>query len=194
MTEPSFDPPRLAVFCGARTGSKSEYSEGARALGRCLVARGLGLVYGGGSVGLMGVIADEVLAGGGEVIGVIPERLARPEIAHDGLSQLHVVDGMHPRKALMAELSAGFIAMPGGMGTLEELFEALTWTQLRIHDKPVGLLNTAGYWTPLLELMDASVSEGFIDAAHRPLLLSEETPGDLIDRLVAWRPGDTPSS
>ena len=184
MTIP-FDPPRVTVFCGSRPGARPAYTAAARDLGACLVKNGLGLVYGGGSVGLMGVVADAVLQAGGEVIGVIPEALARPEIAHAGLSELHVVDGMHPRKWLMAEKAAAFVAMPGGIGTLEELFEALSWTQLGIQHKPVGLLDVDGYWQPVVRLMDHAVEEGFVTPLHRQLLLVDEDPERLLERLAA---------
>lgn len=188
-----FDPPRVAVFCGSRSGSRPVYEEAARALGRRLVHNGLGLVYGGGSVGLMGAIADAVLEAGGEAIGVIPKALATAELAHASLTQLHVVEGMHPRKKMMADLASCFVAMPGGIGTLEELFEAYTWTQLGIQDKPVGLLNAGGYWDALEVALNASVEEGFLSAEHRALLVSDDQPQRLLEKLAAARRrGGTP--
>src|SRR5438477_2940520 len=152
---------RICVFSGSNTGKRQEYQQAARDLGQELVARGLGLVYGGASVGLMGVIADTVLASGGEVIGVIPSALTRYEIPHKSLTQLHEVASMHERKALMADLSDGFIALPGGFGTFDELFEIITWAQLGLHNKPIGLLNAAGYFAPLLALVVHASTEGF---------------------------------
>lgn len=189
----SFDPPRITVFCGSRPGARPAYAAAARALGACLAAHDLGLVYGGGSVGLMGTVADATLAAGGEVIGVIPEALARPEIAHAGLSELHVVDGMHPRKWMMAERAAAFVALPGGVGTLEELFEALSWTQLGIQHKPVGLLDVDGYWRPLCAMLDHAVEEGFVTPEHRSLLVVAEDSETLLSKLAAVpRPRDIP--
>jgi len=152
------------------------------------VARGCGLVYGGGNVGLMNVIADTVLGSGGEVIGVIPNALVSREVAHRGLTELRVVQSMHERKALMAELSDGFIAMPGGIGTMEEIFEVLSWAQLGLHDKPCGLLNAAGYYDPLIQFLDHAVSADFIKPQHRALMIVEERPAALLDRFEqAWR-------
>lgn len=157
-------------------------------LGRELVARGCGLVYGGGNVGLMNVIADTVLGSGGEVIGVIPNSLVSREVAHRGLTELRVVQSMHERKAVMAELSDGFIAMPGGIGTMEEIFEVLSWAQLGLHDKPCGLLNAAGYYDPLIQFLDHAVSADFIKPQHRALMIVEERPAALLDRFEqAWR-------
>lgn len=183
---PVFDPPRLAVFCGSRPGNRPLYREAATAMGRCLVRHGLGLVYGGGSVGLMGAVADAVLDAGGEVFGVIPDFMSRPEVAHQGLTELHVVETMHARKQMMAELSAGFIAMPGGLGTLEELFEVASWSQLGIQNKPIGLLNVAGYWAALLASLDAAVEEGFVNPVHRQLLMTSEEPEELLEQLASW--------
>jgi uncharacterized protein (TIGR00730 family) len=152
-----------------------------------MVSRGIGLVYGGGSVGLMGLLADAVLAGGGMVDGVIPRRLARKEIAHAGLTRLHRVGSMHERKALMADLSDAFVALPGGMGTLEELAEILTWAQLGLHRKPCALLDVEGYWRPLVAFFDHAVEEGFLRPGHRALLLVETDPEALLDRLAAWK-------
>jgi len=183
----AFDPPRVTVFCGSRPGSRPIYRQAAQALGRCLARNGLTLVYGGGSVGLMGAVADAVLEAGGEAIGVIPKALALPELAHPNLTELHVVEGMHPRKHMMARLSSCFVAMPGGLGTLEELFEALTWTQLGIQDKPVGLLDVAGYWDALAAALDVAVDEGFLSPAHRALLVADEDPLRLLEKLAAAR-------
>ena len=153
---------RVCVFCGSKVGHNSLYRDTAQTLGKLLVKGGLGLVYGGGSVGLMGVIADTVLAAGGEVIGVIPEMLATTELLHTGVQQMHRMHSMHARKAKMAELSDAFIALPGGYGTFEELLEMITWAQLGIHRKPVGLLNVAGYYDPLVQFVDHAIAEGFI--------------------------------
>lgn len=179
---------RVCVFCGSNTGQDPVYSRAADALGRTLARRGLGLVYGGGSVGLMGVVADGALAGGGEVIGVIPKALARQEIAHEGLTKMHVVPDMHTRKAKMTELADGFIALPGGYGTLEELFEVVTWAQLGLHERPIALLNAAGYFDGLLGCIDAAVLEGFIRVEHRRLLLSGTEPDALLDAMVRYEP------
>jgi uncharacterized protein (TIGR00730 family) len=167
--------------------------ETAQALGTELVRRGLGLVYGGGSVGLMGVIADAVLAEGGEVIGVLPRGLVGKELGHAGLTELHLVDSMHERKALMASLADGFVALPGGLGTLEEILEILTWAQLGIHRKPVGLVDVAGYWDGLLALLRHAVGEGFIRPEYAGLLLVEPAPAVLLDRFTTWRPAVTPA-
>ncbi len=179
---------RVCVFCGSSTGADPRFLEAARRLGAVLVAHGLGLVYGGAGVGLMGALADAVRGRGGEVIGVIPRALARKEVAHAGLSELRVVESMHERKAVMAELADAFVALPGGMGTLEELCEALTWLQLGIHSKPVGLLNVAGYFDRFLEFLDHAVAERLLKPQHRALALVEQEPGALLDRLAHWRP------
>lgn len=179
---------RLCVFCGSSTGARAEYAAVTRMLGAELVRRGLGLVYGGGSVGLMGVLADSVLAGGGEVIGVLPEGLDRRELAHAGLTKMHVVGSMHERKALMASLVDGFVALPGGLGTLEEMLEVLTWSQLGIHRKPVALLNVAGYYDPLLKMLAHAVREGFVRREYLALLLFAETPAQLLDAIAGWTP------
>jgi uncharacterized protein (TIGR00730 family) len=171
------------------------YTEAARAVGRLLCRRGVELVYGGGNVGLMGVLADACLAEGGRVIGVIPQALVDKEVAHQGLTELRVVSSMHERKAAMAELSDAFAALPGGYGTWEELFEMLTWTQLGIQRKPCGLLNVNGYYDPLLELADQAVSEGFLREVNRELLLSDDEPERLLDRLSRchFRPEKNPN-
>jgi len=178
---------RICVFCGSSPGHDPRYLEAARTMGQTLARRGLGLVYGGGSVGLMGAVADAALAAGGEVIGVIPEVLQIRELAHRSLTTLHVVGSMHERKALMAELSDGFVALPGGMGTLEELSEVLTWAQLGLHARPIGLLDVAGYYQPLADFFDRAVGAGFLRPAHRALLLVGHEPGALLDRFAAWR-------
>lgn len=173
---------KFCVFTGSRHGARPEYSDAAKALGRELVARGYGLVYGGGNVGLMTVIADTVLELIGHVTGVIPNSLVSKEVAHRGLTDLRVVQSMHERKALMAELSDGFIAMPGGIGTMEEFFEVLSWAQLGLHDKPCGLLNVAGYYDPLILFLDHAVSDDFLKPKHRALMIVESEPAKLLDR------------
>ncbi len=179
---------RVCVFCGSNPGVRPVYAEAARALGRTLAERGMGLVYGGARVGLMGAVADTVLEAGGEAIGVIPHALVAREVAHAGLTELHVVNSMHERKALMADLAGAFIALPGGYGTLDELCEILTWSQLGLHPKPVGLLNVEGYFDPLLALFDRAVEEGFLPLAHRGLALAETDAGRLLDRFAAFEP------
>ncbi|MDB6108539.1 MAG: yvdD [Pedosphaera sp.] len=174
---------RVCVYCGSSFGSRPEYVEAAQQMGRVLARRGLELVYGGGRVGLMGTIADAVLAENGRVIGVIPHALASKEIAHQGLQDLRVVGSMHERKALMVELADAFIAMPGGFGTMEEFCEVLTWAQLGLHRKPHGLLNTAGFYDSLLGFFDHTVAERFVRAEHRSLVVSEEDPERLLDLL-----------
>ncbi len=178
----------ICVFCGSSSGARNGYSDAARDLARVLVGEGIRLVYGGASVGVMGALADEVLAGGGEVIGVIPEGIMRQEVAHHGLTELRVVDSMHQRKALMAELSDGFVALPGGLGTFEELFEVYTWAQLGIHVKPVGLLNAAGYYDKLIEFLDGAVEERFLSSEDRSVLLVERDPRLLIEKFKLHRP------
>ena len=175
---------RVCVFCGSRPGVRPAYAEAARATGALLAARGLGLVTGGGKVGLMGVVADAALGGGAEAIGVIPRALVEREVGHEGLTELHVVETMHQRKAAMASLSDAFVALPGGIGTLEELFEVWTWSVLGYHAKPVGLLNVAGYYDRLLGFLDGAVAEGFFHPAHRARLVSAETPEALLDLLA----------
>src|SRR5687767_7337777 len=175
---------RLCVFCGSSVGNQPAYAEAAQTMGALLAKRGIGLVYGGGNVGLMGVVADAVMAQGGEVIGVIPQALADREIAHAGITELHVVDSMHTRKAMMAELSDGFVAMPGGVGTFEEFFEVVTWTQLGLHRKPCGLLNVSAFYTPLAAFIDQAVSEGFIKPVHRAAIVVDSDPERLLDSLA----------
>jgi len=173
---------RICVFTGSKTGKRSEYRAAARQAARQLVERGYGLVYGGGNVGLMGVIADAALERGGHVTGVIPDALVSQEVAHRGLSELRVVQSMHERKAVMADLSDGFIAMPGGIGTMEEFFEVLSWAQLGLHNKPCGLLNIGGYYDHLIRFMNHAVDQEFLKPKHRALLLVEEEPDRLLDR------------
>jgi uncharacterized protein (TIGR00730 family) len=182
------DRSRICVFTGSSTGVSPEYAAAARGLGRLLADRGVDLVYGGARVGLMGVVADAVLQAGGSVIGVIPSVLVAKEVAHAGLTDLHVVSSMHERKAKMAELSDAFIAMPGGLGTLEELFEVLTWGQLGLHRKPCGLLNTSGYFDPLLAFVNHTVGEGFVRREHADMIMVAEDPAELLDRLERYSP------
>ena len=180
------------MFCASSVGGDAVYAAAVRGLAAALVQRGIGIVYGGGSVGLMGVLADTALAAGGEVIGVIPRPLARREIAHAGLSEIHVVDSMHARKAKMASLVDGFVALPGGLGTFEETLEILTWSQLGIHRKPVGILNVAGYYDGLLQMLTHAVREGFVRREYFELLLFAETAGDVLDAISAWTPPPLP--
>lgn len=177
---------RLCVFCGSSDGTRPQYLEAAEAVGRALARRRIGLVYGGGRRGVMGALADAALLGGGEVIGIIPAPLATKEIAHHGVTELRVVDSMHQRKAMMADLADGFVALPGGFGTYEELFEVITWSQLGIHAKPCGLLNVAGYFDPLIELMDHAMTEGFVRTDHRTMVLLERDIDRLIDHMAAY--------
>jgi uncharacterized protein (TIGR00730 family) len=179
---------RVLVFCGSSPGGRPEYTETAEALGRLCASRGLEVVYGGAHVGLMGSLADAALGGGGKVIGVIPNRLVEAEIAHAGLTELHIVNTMHERKALMAELSDAVIALPGGTGTLDELFEMFTWSQLGLHRMPIGLLDVADYWQPLLRFLEHSVNERFLRAEHFETMLIERDPGVLLDRLASHQP------
>jgi uncharacterized protein (TIGR00730 family) len=181
----------ICVFCGSRSGNHPAYAEAARSLGETLAGAGITLVYGGGHVGLMGVIADAVLASGGEAIGVIPKSLVEREISHNGLSDLHIVGSMHERKAMMSELSEGFIALPGGTGTMEEFFEVLTWAQLGEHGKPCGLLNVAGYYDPLLNFFDQMVKERFLSETNRSIVLVDTEPTALLGRFEAYKPPKT---
>jgi uncharacterized protein (TIGR00730 family) len=175
---------RLCIFCGSKTGDDPRFSQAAVETGTLLAERGIGVVYGGGRVGLMGILADAARAAGGEVIGVIPQSLAEREVAHSDLTQLHVVDTMHERKALMAELSVGFIALPGGFGTLEEFCEVITWSQLGIHTKPCGILNVGGYFDHLIGMFDYAVERGFISDANREIVLESTQPAQLIERML----------
>ncbi|MFT5114458.1 MAG: hypothetical protein ACI8P9_003795 [Parasphingorhabdus sp.] len=177
---------RICIYCGSSLGRNPAYIKAARTMANALVKLGIGVTYGGARIGIMGEVADTVLAGGGEVIGVMPRSLVDREIAHSGLTDLHIVDSMHERKSLMADLSDGFIALPGGIGTLEELFESLTWSQLGIHNKPCGLLNTVQYYDKLCGFLDHATSEQFVKPAHRSLLLVEAEPELLIQRMVDY--------
>ena len=179
---------RICVFTGSKVGAGDEYASAARELGALLAARGHTLVFGGAQVGLMGVLADAVLAHGGQAIGVIPGHLTAREIAHSGLTELRVVDSMHERKMVMSELSDGVIALPGGFGTLDELFEALTWAQLGLHRKPCGLLNVAGYFDELLAFLDRTVEREFVAAEYRGMLLAETDAAVLLDRMRRYAP------
>jgi uncharacterized protein (TIGR00730 family) len=178
----------VCVFCGASSGARPSYTAAAQAVGRALAQRGLGLVYGGGKVGLMGALADAALAAGAEVIGVIPDVLVAKELAHPSLSKLHIVRSMHERKALMADLSDAFVALPGGYGTLEEFCEVLTWAQLGLHQKPLGLLNTDDYYQPLLAFFDHAVTERFLSPTLRALIIEAALPETLLDFLVEYQP------
>ena len=174
---------RVCVFCGASSGRLPAYADAARAFGAAAAARGLGLVYGGGRVGLMGAVADAALAGGGEVIGVIPQELVDRELAHDGLTELHIVNSLHERKARMAELADGFVALPGGFGTLDELLEQLTWSQLGLHAKPIGLFDVEDYWRPLIALARHATEEGFVRESDLALIAVANDAEGLLDRL-----------
>jgi len=180
----------LCVYCGSSMGGKPVYAEAARRVGTALGNRGFGLVYGGGRVGLMGVVADAVLDAGGRVVGVIPTTLKLKEIAHDTLSELHVVTTMHERKAMMAERASGFLTLPGGIGTFEEFFETLTWAALGIHAKPIGILNVDGYFDPLLRLLDHAVAEKFVRAKHLDLIHVSDDPEQLAEKLLHAVPPD----
>ncbi len=183
---------RLCVFCASSIGTRAEYTAAAIELARVMTAAGVGLVYGGGAVGLMGVIADAVLERDGQVVGVIPEALASREIAHAGLTELRVVASMHERKALMAELSDGFIALPGGFGTFEEFCEVVTWTQLGLHPKRCGLLNVAGYYDALLAQCDRAVQDGFISPRNRGIVIADTDPAVLLARVLEQAPQEPP--
>ncbi len=176
----------LCVYCGAAAGVRPAYGEAAVALAEALAERGMGLVYGGGSVGIMGILADAALARGVPVTGVIPRHLHDLEVGHNGLTAMHIVGTMHERKALLAQLSDGFLTLPGGLGSMEELFEAYTWGQLGLHPKPVGLLNVAGYYDPLLAFLDHTVAEGFVRPLHRGFLLSGAEVNPLLEAMAAW--------
>ena len=182
---------RICVFCGSNSGIDPAYRRAAAQLATVLVERGIELVYGGGNIGLMGVLADTALAAGGRVIGVIPESLMAREVGHRGLTELRVVNSMHERKALMADLSDGFIALPGGFGTFEEFCEVVTWSQLGIHEKPCGLLNVDGYYDSLLLLFDNAVSEGFLHPDNRALVLDAEDPEALLTKMAQFAPTGT---
>jgi|SRR5215213_3279765 len=178
----------ITVFCGSSSGFRPEYAEAAANLARRLVEKNIGLIYGGGNVGLMGIIADEVMRRGGTVIGIIPDSLFKKEVGKREITELHVVASMHERKAMMADLADGFIAMPGGIGTFEEFFEILTWSQLGFHEKPCGLLNVANYYDGLLALCDHAVTEGFLRPVHRALILDDSDAVSLLEKMNAFRP------
>src|SRR6185369_12052255 len=181
---------RLCVFCGSNSGARPEYAAAARDMAATLAARNLGLVYGGGRVGLMGILADEMIRLGGEVIGVIPRMLSEREVGHLGLAELHVVETMHERKAKMADLADGFIALPGGLGTLEEIFEIWTWAQLGSHHKPCGFLDVGGFYAPLFEFLDLAVVERFIAPRFREIAIVESDAERLLDRFAQYEPPD----
>ena len=182
----------VCVYAGSSPGARPAYVEAAAGLGEAIAGRGLGLVYGGGDVGLMKAVADAAMGAGGAVVGVIPRTLLEREIGHGALTELLVVETMHERKLAMAERADAFIALPGGIGTVEELVEALTWTQLGVHDKPCAVLDVEGYWQPLLTLLDHAVTERFLPERHRSMLLSGTEPGALLDALEAWQPLSVP--
>jgi len=175
----------VCVYCGSSPGFRPEYAEAAHALGQAMAQQGLALVYGGGKVGLMGVVADSVLAHGGTAIGIIPDALMQKEVGHRGLTELHVVRNMHERKQMMADRADAFIAMPGGVGTFEELFETFTWAQLGYHDKPIGLLNVAGFYDGMLAFLSHTVGEGFLKQVHADMLHVSPSPADLLGKLAA---------
>lgn len=179
---------RICVYCGSSTGKRDEYTQAAKALAKAFMERGIDLVYGGARIGIMGTIADTVLEGSGRVFGVMPQSLVDREVAHPGLTELKVVASMHERKAMMAELSHGFIAMPGGLGTLEEVFEVLTWAQLGFQQKPIALFNVKGYFDHLSAFLDHACKEGFIREIHRSMLVVEEDPDKLLDRMADYTP------
>ena len=181
----------VAVYCGSNIGTDPAYAAAAASLGQTLADRGIRLVYGGGHVGLMGVLADVVLGNGGEAYGVITRALKEREVAHSGLTSLTVVETMHERKAAMADAADAFVMLPGGYGTLDEFFEVVTWTQLGIHAKPCGVLDVAGYFAPLAALLDGAARAGFVRPAHRGLVLTDTDPAALLDRLAAWTPVTT---
>ena len=181
---------RIAIYCGANGGHDSFYRTAAAGVASFLAKEGIGLVYGGGNVGLMGTIADAALAAGGKVIGVIPQSLMEKELGHGGVTELHVVGSMHERKQMMVDLSDGFIALPGGFGTLDELFETLTWLQLSFHGKPVGLLNVNGFFDGLLVFLDHMASQGFLKQAHRDCVLVSSDPAELLEKMRAFKAPD----
>lgn len=181
----------IAVFCGSREGASPAYMESARALGRELGTRGITLVYGGSRLGLMGAVASAVLEHGGQAIGVLPHFMQVREVAHPNLTELIMVDSMHERKAKMAELAEGFVTLPGGSGTMEEYFEIFTWAQLGLHTKPIGVLNSAGYYDPLIALFDRMTGEGFVTAQHREMMLTAADPAALLERMQAYRMPET---
>lgn len=179
---------RVCVYAGSNVGTRHEYAEAAADLARAIVDRGLGIVYGGGNVGLMGVLADAAIAAGGEVIGIMPDALVAREIGHRGVTELRIVSSMHERKAMMSELAGGFVALPGGFGTIEELVEVLTWSQLGIHAKPCALLDVAGFYRPLVDFFGRAAEEGFVREQHHAMLIVDSDPSALLDRMAAWQP------
>jgi uncharacterized protein (TIGR00730 family) len=179
---------RLAIFCGSNPGARPDYIEAARSFGKLLAERGIGIVYGGSNVGLMAALADVMAEERGDIIGVIPQMLVEREVANTSLSDLRIVGSMHERKAMMAELADGFVALPGGIGTLEEFFETWTWGQLGMHTKPCGLLNVAGYFDPLLEFLDRAVAEKFVRDVHRAMVVVESDPSELLARFESYEP------
>lgn len=181
----------VCVFCGSSHGFAPEYGLAAQEMGKAIAQRGWTLVYGGGNVGLMGVVADAALDAGGRVVGVIPQALLARELGHRGVTELRVVDTMHERKAMMADLSDAFVALPGGIGTFEEFFEVLTWAQLGIHKKPCGLINTRGYYDSVITLLENSVKEGFLKEAHRSMVLQADKPDDLLWQMESYQPPQT---
>jgi uncharacterized protein (TIGR00730 family) len=186
----SVDLAAVCVFCGSNSGNRPEYERAARDVGRLLAGQGIRLVYGGASEGLMGIVADTAIAAGGVVTGVMPRGLAAEEPPHDGLTELHLVGTMHERKALMAELSSAFLVLPGGLGTLEEAFEAISWTQLRLQDKPTGFLNVNGFFEPTIVQLDQMVAEGFVRQEHRDGIYFDDLPSRLLQRLAGFEPPD----
>jgi len=181
---------RVCVFCGSNAGAREEYADAAREMAAVLASRDLGLVYGGGRVGLMGILADEMIRRGGEVIGVIPRMLSEREVGHGGLSRLHIVETMHERKALMADLADAFIALPGGLGTFEEIFEIWTWAQLGSHRKPVGFLDVRGFYAPLFQFLDLAVEERFLAPRFREIAIVDQNAERLLDRFAEYEPPD----
>lgn len=177
---------RVCVYCGSSPGRDPAFIDAALALGRLLAERGIGVVYGGGNVGMMGAVADAAMAAGGEVIGVIPEALAAKEVAHHGVTDLRIVGSMHERKMIMADLADAFVALPGGVGTVEELVEVFTWLQLGLHDKPVAVLDVADYWAPLVAFLDHAVAERFVKPVHRDMLLVATDPEELLEAFAEW--------
>ncbi len=182
---------RLAVYCGSATPADPVYVEAARAVGHALATRGIGVIYGGGKLGLMGAVADAALAAGGEVIGIIPQALVDAEVAHRGCTELHVVSGMHERKARFTELSDGFVTLPGGVGTMDELWEAISWAQLGYHEKPVGLLNVAGFYDGLIAFNRTMIEVGFIRPQHAGIMIADSDLDSLLDRMATYQPHDT---
>ena len=182
---------RICVFCGTNTGSRPEYGNAARALGKLLAERDIELVYGGASVGIMGELADAVHEGGGHVTGIIPQQLMKKEAAHTGIPDLIVVASMHQRKSQMADMADGFVALPGGIGTMEGFFEILTWGQLGIHNKPYGVLNVVGYFDSLIGFLDHAVKEGFLTEEHRRMILVDSDPAKLLARMEEYAPAES---